>query len=82
MSDDISLFHPRMKKPAVISVVGGFGLGFLAVGAQRIQGTATPLWLGLVFGILAGSFLYGVMYRNLKHRMEYEQSELGDEDGE
>jgi len=82
MSDDISPFHPRMRKPAVIAVVGGLTLGFLAVGSQRIQGNSTALWQGLVFGFLAASFLYGVMYRNLKHRMEYEQSELRDENGE
>jgi high-affinity Fe2+/Pb2+ permease len=82
MSDDISLFHPRMKKPAVIAVVGGFGLGFLAVGAQRIQGGGTPLWIGALMGILAAGFLYGIMYRNLKHRLQYERSELGDENGE
>ena len=53
MSDDISLFHPRMRKPAAISVVGGFGLGFLAVGAQWVQGNPSTVWLGFVLGALA-----------------------------
>jgi len=81
MSDDISLFHRRMRLPAAIAVVGGFGLGFLAVGAQRIQGNPAELWLGLIFGVLAAGFLYGVMYRNLKRRIAYERSEQGDDDG-
>jgi len=73
MSDDVSLFHPRMRKPAVISLVFGLLLGFLAVGAQRItDGNGQALPLGLVLGLLAAAFLYGIMYRNLKHHLSQE----------
>jgi len=83
MTDDFSLFHPRMRKPAAVAVVAGFTLGFLAVGAQRVQGgDATEWWLALLYGSLAAAMLYGVSYRNLKKRYDYEQSELGDDDGQ
>jgi len=72
MSDDISLFHPRMRKPAVIALVFGLVLGFLSVGAQRIAGgSGQSLVLGVALGLLAAAFLYGIMYRNLsKHLSE------------
>jgi len=74
MSDDISLFHPRMRKPAVIALVFGLLLGFLAVGAQRIRfGTEQPLILGVVLGLLAAAFLYGIMYRNLSKHIAQEE---------
>ena len=67
MSDELSLFHPRMRKPAVISVVGGLALGFMAVQGQRIQtGGQMPWWLAVPLGLLAAAFLYGIAYRNLK----------------
>lgn len=73
MSDDISLFHPRMRKPAVIALVFGLVLGFLAVGAQGIDsGSGNSPVLGLVLGLLAAAFLYGVMYRNLSAQLENE----------
>ena len=74
MSDDISLFHPRMRKPAVISLGFGLVLGFLAVGAQGIDSGAgnSPI-LGIVLGLLAAAFLYGVMYSNLSARIENEE---------
>jgi len=80
MSDDISVFHRRMRKPAIIATVAGFSLGFLAVGAQWLQGEESPLWLAPVLGVLATAFLYGVMYRNLERRIEYERSQQGDGD--
>jgi len=74
MSDDISLFHPRMRKPAVIALVFGLVLGFLAVGAQAITGGSgqSPI-LGLVLGLLAAAFLYGIMYRNLEAHIAEEE---------
>jgi cytosine/uracil/thiamine/allantoin permease len=75
MSDDISLFHPRMRLPAVIALVFGLTLGFLAVGAQRIiDGTGQSLVAGVVLGLLAGAFLYGIMYRNLSQQIAQEES--------
>ena len=74
MSDDISLFHPRMRKPAVIALVFGLVLGFLSVGARQMTGGAgqSPIF-GVVLGLLAAAFLYGIMYRNLsKHIAEEE----------
>jgi drug/metabolite transporter (DMT)-like permease len=74
MSDDISLFHPRMRKPAVIALMFGLVLGFLAVGAQRINGgTGQSLPLGIALGLLAAAFLYGVMYRNLSKHLSQEE---------
>ena len=73
MSDDISLFHPRMRKPAVIALVFGLLLGFLAVGAQGMSsGTGDSPILGIVLGLLAAAFLYGVMYRNLSEQLSEE----------
>lgn len=67
MSEEITIYHPRMKKMAVISVVVGFGLGFMAVQAQRIQtGNPTPWNLALPYGALAAIMLYAITYRNLK----------------
>jgi len=75
MSDDISLFHPRMRKPAVIALTFGLVLGFLAVGAQSITtGSAQSVILGVVLGLLAASFLYGIMYRNLSQHLSREES--------
>jgi len=74
MSDDISLFHPRMRKPAVIALVFGLTLGFLAVGAQRIiDGSGQSLPTGIVLGLLAAAFLYGIMYRNLSQHISQEE---------
>ena len=74
MSDDISLFHPRMRKPAAFALVFGLVLGFLAVGAQRItDGSDQSLVLGVVLGLLAAAFLYGIMYRNLSERLSQEE---------
>lgn len=74
MSDDISLFHPRMRKPAVIALVFGLILGFLAVGARGIAtGSSLSLVLALVLGLLAAAFLYGIMYRNLSVRLSQEE---------
>ncbi|WP_324664018.1 hypothetical protein [Haloarcula sediminis] len=74
MSDDISPFHPRMRKPGLIALVFGLVLGFLAVGAQRItDGTGQSLLLGVVLGLLAAAFLYGIMYRNLSKRLAQEE---------
>ncbi|MDS0283396.1 hypothetical protein [Haloarcula onubensis] len=73
MSDDISLFHPRMRVPAVIALVFGLVLGFLAVGAQRIiGGSGQSLVLAIVLGLLAAAFLYGIMYRNLSAHLAAE----------
>lgn len=70
MSDDISPFHPRMRKPAVMALVFGLVLGFLAVGAQGITtGSSLSPILGLVLGLLAAAFLYGIMYRNLSAQL-------------
>lgn len=74
MSDDISLFHPRMRKPAVIALVFGLVLGFLSVGAQGISTeTGGSLVLGVVLGLLAAAFLYGVMYRNLSKQLSQKE---------
>ncbi|WP_262180395.1 hypothetical protein [Haloarcula laminariae] len=74
MSDDISLFHPRMRKPGLIALVFGLLLGFLAVGAQRIAGgTGQSPVLGIGLGLLAAAFLYGIMYRNLSERLSEEE---------
>ena len=74
MSDDISLFHPRMRKPAAIALVFGLVLGFLAVGAQRISGgSGQSLVTGVVMGLLATAFLYGIMYRNLSAHIAEEE---------
>lgn len=81
MSDDISLFHRRMRKPAIISVVAGLGLGFLAIGAHRMTTGNQVSWLlAFAYGGLAAIMLYGVTYRNLKRRLEH--SELGDDNRE
>jgi len=70
MSDDISPLHPRMRKPAVISLVFGLALGFLAMGAQRIRGgSGQSLPLAIVLGLLAAAFLFGIMYRNLSQHL-------------
>jgi len=80
MSDDISLFHPRMRKPAVIAVVFGLVLGFLAIGSQRFsEGAPDPWFLAVPYGLLAAAFLYGIMYRNLSRRLAHEQE--GADDG-
>jgi|GEM_PF-978526 drug/metabolite transporter (DMT)-like permease len=74
MSDDISLFHPRMRKPGIIALVFGLILGFLAVGAQRISGgDGQSLVVGVVLGLLAAAFLYGIMYRNLSQHIAQEE---------
>jgi len=74
MSDDISLFHPRMRKPAIIALVFGLVLGFLAVGAQRIATeSSSSILLGVVLGLLAAAFLYGIMYRNLSQHIAGEE---------
>jgi len=74
MSEDISLFHPRMRKPAVIALLFGLTLGFLAVGAQRIRdGSGGSVILGVVLGLLAASFLYVIMYRNLSQHIAQEE---------
>ncbi|GGN93207.1 MULTISPECIES: hypothetical protein [Haloarcula] len=66
MSDDFSPFDRRMRWPAVVSAVAGFGLGFVAVFAQRTGTGADVPWVyALPFGALAAAFLFGVMYRNL-----------------
>jgi protein-S-isoprenylcysteine O-methyltransferase Ste14 len=71
MSDDISLFHRRMRKPALISLVAGFGLGFVSVQVRRITTTyATPWWWAIIFGVLAATMLYAVSYSNLKKQIE------------
>jgi drug/metabolite transporter (DMT)-like permease len=62
-----------MRKPAVISLVIGLTLGFLAVGAQGIDdGSGNSPILGVVLGLLAAAFLYGVMYSNLSAQIENE----------
>jgi hypothetical protein len=68
MSDDIELFGPEMRKPAVISLVAGFVLALMAIQGHRIQGTAVTWWLMLPYWLLSTSFLYGVAYRNRKRR--------------
>lgn len=74
MSDDISLFHPRMRKPAVIALVFGLTLGFMSVGAARLGNRpGQSLFFGVVFGLLATAFLYGVMYSNLSKQIENEE---------
>jgi len=74
MSDDISLFHTRMRKPAVIALVFGLTLGFLAVGTQRMMGGAgQSLPVGIALGLLAAAFLYGIMYRNLSQHIAQEE---------
>lgn len=71
MSDDISLFHPRMRKPAAIALVAGFGLGFISVQVRRVTTSyATPWWWALIFGVLAATMLYGVAYSNISKQLE------------
>jgi len=71
MSDDLSLFDERLRRSAVISLVSGMLLGFLAVMGQRMQTSVeTPWGMGVVFGLLAAAALYGVSYRNHSRRLE------------
>lgn len=73
MSDDLSLFDRRMRKPAAISVVGGVMLGVLSVQSQRfVAGAETPWLLAIPLSILAATALYGVTYKNLAQRLEHE----------
>jgi drug/metabolite transporter (DMT)-like permease len=74
MSDDISLFHPRMRRPAVYALSFGLLLGFLAIKSQQIRGGSnqSPI-LGVVLGLLAAAFLYGIMYRNLSEHHSQEE---------
>jgi len=73
MSDDLSLFDRRMRKPAAISLTAGLILGVMAIGAQRITGGTDTAWLlAIPYGLLAAAFLYGITYRNLAKRLEYE----------
>jgi cobalamin synthase len=67
MSEDFSIFHPRMRKPAVVSIVSGFALGILAVGAQRTFYDVEVSWiLAVVLGVGATGALYGKMYVELQ----------------
>lgn len=71
MADDLSLFDERLRRAAVVSLVGGMALGFIAVYAQRILvGVDIPVSMGLVFGILASAALYGNSYRTLSARLD------------
>lgn len=71
MSDDLSLFDERMRRPAIISLVGGMTLGFIAVFAQRtLIGTDTPVAMGVVFGLLAAGALYGKSYSTYSKRLD------------
>ncbi|MBX0287568.1 hypothetical protein [Haloarcula salinisoli] len=74
MSDDISLFHPRMRKPAIYAAVFGLILGFLAIKGQRIAtGGGQPWVLVAPYAILSAAFLYGIMYRNLSQHLSQEE---------
>jgi len=74
MSDDISLFHPRMRKPAVYALTFGLTLGFLAIGGQRLNDAGAQEWyFAIPYGLLAAAFLYGIMYRNLSERIAREE---------
>jgi len=73
MSDDLSLFDRRMRKPAAISLTVGFALGIMSVQAQRLSYSGDYPWtLALIYGPLAAAMLYGVTYRNLSKRLEHE----------
>ena len=73
MSDDLSLFDRRMRKPAAISVTAGLTLGFLSVQVQQFNTTINaPVALALIYGALASAALYAVSYRNRKRRLERE----------
>ncbi|WP_276272778.1 hypothetical protein [Haloarcula litorea] len=65
MPREYSPLHPRMRWPAAVSLVAGFGLGLLAVVAPRPGGTEPPAVMALPFGALAALTLYAVMYRNV-----------------
>jgi len=70
MSDDISLFHRRMRKPAALALVIGFGLGIISIQAQRLStGSEYPWILAIPYGLIAAAMLYGVMYQNISKRL-------------
>jgi len=71
MTDDLSPFDDRMRRPAVISIVGGMLLGFMAIYAQRIlMGVDTPIVMGVVFGLLASAALFANSYRSISARLD------------
>jgi len=71
MSEDLSPFDHRMRRPAIISLVGGMTLGFVAVYAQRIlMGADTPIPMGIVFGLLASVALFANSYNNISNQLE------------
>lgn len=71
MSDDLSPFDKRMRRPAVISFTAGILLGFIAVFAQReLMGTDTPILMGIVFGLLAAGALYAKSYQALSAQLD------------
>jgi ABC-type Fe3+-siderophore transport system permease subunit len=69
MSDDFSVFHRQMRKPAVIAISSGAILGVMSVTVRRQLYDADTSWIwAVLFGGLAAIMLYARMYYTLSQR--------------